>query len=59
MAFNAAKQNNSEESYIDKKHFRLFIESILQYFANYYLFKKLDLDYDERIKIEDFINGIM
>ena len=29
MAFNAAKQNNSEESYIDKKHFRLFIESIL------------------------------
>ena len=32
---------------------------MVEYFGYYYMFKKLDTDFDDRIKIDDFISGIV
>lgn len=63
MAFNFAKDLNpgvdeNQDDYIEFSEFKVFLQKIIEYFSYYFLFKKLDTDNDERLKVEDFVHGV-
>jgi hypothetical protein len=64
IAFKIAKNSNpgtneAEEDYIEFSEFHIFLKYLFQYFGYYFIFKSLDNDNDERLKVDDFISGIV
>lgn len=61
-AFKVARASNPssnelEDEYIEYSEFKVFLQYLLLYFGYYFIFKSLDIDNDERLKIDDFIAG--
>ena len=44
---------------MEKSEFKTFLFFIHKYFGYYFMFKSLDLDFDDRITIDDFIREMV
>lgn len=64
LAFNKAKsthpgEDGMQDDYIERKELQPFLAYCLKYFAYYFLFKNLDEDNDERLRVTDFTRGLL
>jgi hypothetical protein len=44
---------------MEKSEFHTYLYFIIRYFGYYFMFKSLDLDFDERVKVDDFIREMV
>lgn len=63
LAFNQAKtsvpgENGQQDDYIERSELQTFLKYCVIYFGYYFMFKILDSDNDERLKVNDFISEL-
>jgi hypothetical protein len=64
LAFNQAKQtvpgeNGQQDEYIERGELKPFLAYVRKYFGYYFLFKNLDNDNDDRLRVNDFVEGLL
>ena len=60
MAFDQSKaENEANEPLIQFENFRNYLIIILKLFNFYFLFKKLDINKNDKLNINDLVNGIV
>ena len=52
-------KTQTNDDYMEKSEFKTFLFFIHKYFGYYFMFKSLDLDFDDRITIDDFIREMV
>lgn len=52
-------ENGQQDEFIERSELQAFLTWTLKYFGYYFMFKNLDTDNDDRLRVNDFVAGLL